>query len=182
MDSPSPQQAPIALSDSVTIQHIHDVTPTSGEGIFQLFDRDCSGGIDRTELVYALNHLGLATNEKQAAEILAKFDADFSGVLERDEFSRLVNMVRDFQAAAGRAQAQPDDDITRCFRTFDTDHSNSIEHGELLAALNALGLVTDNAGAGRILYRYDADGNGRLDADEFRRLVNDIRAYREAQK
>merc|ERR1712159_614987 len=172
-------QVPIMLSDSVMIQHIHDTAPTSGDGIFQLFDRDCSGGIDRTELVYALNHLGLTTNEKQAAEILAKFDVDFSGVLELDEFTRLVHMVRDFQAAAGRARAQPDDEITRCFRTFDTDQSNSIEHTELYAALNALGLTTDIAGAGRVLCRYDADGNGRLDADEFRRLVNDLRAYQE---
>ena len=58
------------------------------------------------------------------------------------------------------------------------DHSNAIESRELLAALRSLWLPhIDAIEATQIFNRYDADGNGRLDADEFRRLVEDLRAY-----
>merc|ERR1712146_505140 len=105
--------------------------------------------------------------------ILAKYDIDRSGVLEVSEFCRLVDDLRQFQA-------NRQDNVAQIFRAFDADRSSFIESGELIAALRALGLSTDLSEACRVLARYDADGNGRLDLAEFTALVHDLREYHRA--
>lgn len=147
-------------------------TTSSHEELFTAFDADKSGAISHDELLRGLNAVGLRTCSEEAVAILRSFDADGNGVLDAMEFRRLVDRLRDFQTQA------PQDDITRTFNEFDVDRSNAIEEGELHQALNALGLsTTDMSQARRVLARYDADGNGVLDAMEFRRLVLDLRAY-----
>ena len=147
------------------------------ERIFRAFDRDRSGGLDREELAAALCQLSLSANRYQAAQILAKYDTDCSGVLEPEEFSRLCDELCEFHKLTSKAKAQPQDDIAHTFGVFDVDGSNAIEVAELMAALNALGLNTDVAAAEQILCLYDQDTNGRLDAEEFRRLVTDLRVF-----
>merc|ERR1711998_532977 len=160
------QRTPVANFATFDVEHM-----------FETFDKDTSGGIDRDELTAALNKLGLATNSQQAAEVLARYDTDFSGVLELGEWTKLVRELLEWQSVQAKVQAQKDDEIARIFYTFDADSSGSIEHGELRAALCALGLPSSASDVERILRRYDADGNNRLDAEEFRNLVVDLRAY-----
>lgn len=113
----------------------------------------------------------------EAQAILCKYDADCNGTLDRIEFARLVDELRDFLSTRAKAKEQPQDEISYIFNTFDIDSSNAIER-ELLAALRALGLpVKDESEAARILQRYDDDCNGRLDALEFRKLVLDLRGF-----
>ena len=150
------------------------------EHAFKAFDRDASGGIDQRELETALCEMGIATNADQAAAILKRYDTNANGVLEISEFKCLFDELRDFHACTQRAHSQPQDQIARMFHTFDADGSHSIEHHELVAALNSLGLQADGAKAAAVLKRYDADGNGRLDADEWRRLVTDLAAFHRA--
>ena len=45
-------------------------------GVFQQFDADGSGDIDKTELGAALAKLGIQANEQQLSQILTKFDAE----------------------------------------------------------------------------------------------------------
>ena len=138
--------------------------------IFVRYDADNSGDIDVRELSRALDELGLVSDTAQAALILDQYDTDRSRKLELPEFRRLITSLREFHSKA-------DDDTGRIFRRFDVDASNSIEKTELSAALYALGLGTDAAEVSRILERYDKDGNGALDASEFRALVADLRAF-----
>merc|ERR1711990_165228 len=63
------------------------------------------------------------------------------------------------------------------FTAFDADKSGAISHGELLRGLNAVGLRTCSEEAVAILRSFDADGNGVLDAMEFRRLVDRLRDF-----
>lgn len=149
------------------------------EQLFVAFDTDGSGGIDRAELVHALNELGLSTDERTARAILTQYDADRSGVLELNEFDTLMMKIRDFMQCKAKALAQPPDEVANMFAAFDADESYSIEATELRAALNTVGLATGSEQAASILRKYDADGNGRLDADEFRKLVGDLRKYQQ---
>lgn len=153
-------------------------SPRTTNALFRAFDVNGSGSIDKTELTNGLNKIGLTTDEKQAALILSKYDADHNGTLEPQEFFLLDSDLRDFQAATAKAQVQSSDAILQSFRAFDSDHSNSIESGELCTALNAFGMTSDEATAEQILRKYDVDGNGRLDADEWRNLTTDLRAFR----
>ena len=67
--------------------------------------------------------------------------------------------------------------IVDVFRRFDKDNSGAIDLRELLQALNALGLQSDEAGTRAVMARYDTDGNGTLELPEFRLLVTEIQAY-----
>ena len=66
------------------------------------------------------------------------------------------------------------DAIREAFDRFDTDGSGKLEKGELLNVLGELDLdVTDAdfvAYAKALMEDYDADGNGELDFDEFKKL------------
>ena len=68
----------------------------------------------------------------------------------------------------------PSDTVEAAFKKFDTDGSGKLEKGELLNVLGELGLdVTDAdfvAYAKALMEDYDADGNGELDFDEFKKL------------
>merc|ERR1712023_456738 len=51
-------------------------TPVT-HSLFGTFDRDGSGGIDRTELRSALHNLGLPTDARQLDAVLAKYDVEY---------------------------------------------------------------------------------------------------------
>ena len=59
---------------------------------FERFDRNGSGHLDYRELRAALHHLGLDLSHPEAAEVLAEYDADGNGLMELEEFARLVRI------------------------------------------------------------------------------------------
>lgn len=69
-------------------------TPGSVRACFERFDRNGSGRLDCGELRTALQHLGYDPRRAEAAELLAAYDADGSGLMEIDEFARLSHRVR----------------------------------------------------------------------------------------
>lgn len=60
---------------------------------FERFDLNGSGRLDYRELTRALRQLGLDLSRAEAAEVLAEYDADGSGLMEVDEFARLVHRL-----------------------------------------------------------------------------------------
>ena len=71
---------------------VHDAPPPKfAEEDLESIDRDNSGSIDREELVFALQHLGL--DHKLAGAIFAEGDTDGDGVITLDEFYSLVATV-----------------------------------------------------------------------------------------
>ena len=60
---------------------------------FMRFDRNRSGRLDYRELRSALRALGIDASTNQAARLLASYDADGSGLMEIDEFERLVRRL-----------------------------------------------------------------------------------------
>ena len=144
------------------------------ERIFRTFDADGDGSISVAELRTALNALGLQADTAEAVQVLARYDSDHSGRLERGEFARLVGELRTF--TAGRAI-----EMRRIFDDFDRNRSGAIDHAELRRALNALGLKTDSREAAQVLRRFDSDASGELEFDEFQRLVRELFAYQREQ-
>lgn len=72
-------------------------------------DVDSSGCIDAKELRPALEQLGLNASAKQVRELLAKYDEDGSGSIERQEFLAMVRSaeeeVNNVRVAEARAEA-----------------------------------------------------------------------------
>ena len=167
--------------------HLPPATPATPEdnveAAFRRADADGSGGIDEGELLVALNDLGLETDAAQARVVMQRYDADRSGTLELDEFRRLVQELKDFQARQRAQQpgssgaSQPADDIEATFRRFDVDGSGDIDVAELAQAMSALGVQTNSEQASAVMARYDADRSGGLQLPEFRALVEELRAF-----
>ena len=57
---------------------------------FARFDANNSGRLDYRELRNALQALGLDVTQREAADVLASYDIDGSGLMEIDEFAQLV--------------------------------------------------------------------------------------------
>ena len=159
------------------LRHFQQMSNDEVLRIFLAFDRDRSGAIDVRELSAALNELALNTDGQQASEILARFDRDNSGVLELGEFRRLVIDLRTYQDEVSQTLVVPRDDIHRIFLQYDADKSGDIDAAELFAALNDLGLAATSSEAAMTLDKYDVDRSLKLELDEFRALVTDLRAF-----
>lgn len=161
----------------VELRNFHALGNDEVLRVFLAFDRDRSGSIDRRELAAALDELGLATDSRQAGDILSRYDTDNSGALELPEFRTLVGELRRFQAAAHASSGEPHDEIHQLFERYDTDYSGDIDPAELFRALNDLGLASSSSEAALILDKYDADRSRKLDLPEFRKVIHDLRAF-----
>merc|ERR1719199_1625322 len=60
------------------------------------------------------------------------------------------------------------------FEEFDTNKSGKLEYHDLRRCLAAIGIDTSSRGAAAVLARYDQDGNGLLELDEFAYLVQQL--------
>ena len=65
--------------------------------IFHEFDKDGNGTIDSSELLTALRALGMKTSRAEAKQALLRYDADLSGAIDLDEFTRLIEALQAFQ-------------------------------------------------------------------------------------
>ena len=74
---------------------------------FAQFDTNKSGRLDFHELREALQALGLDASTRDAMEVLRSYDADGSGLMELDEFSRLCARLGYKGGGGGRRGATP---------------------------------------------------------------------------
>ena len=126
--------------------------------LFSSFDKNGDGTLQSSELRPALHTLGLhKVSVPQVEAILRAWDDDGDGVISLVEFSCLVRDLRVFAA-------------------IDTDGDGSIDPEELRVALSQLGVRVDSEEANRQFRKYDADRSGRIELNEFSRLVKELPA------
>ena len=152
---------------------------------FMSFDLDNSGGIDKNELVEALQHLGMSSNSARAQQIINKYAGAGVREINLAQFGKLVRDLEKFQGGSTPilrtkyAYSQIDPKITAAFEAFDTDRSGGIDENELLSALYQLGMQATAASAREVMRKYDTvNKDGTLDIFEFDCLVRDLNAFR----
>ena len=150
-------------------------------GVFRQHDANNSSKLDYRELRSALRSLGVSTSSQEAVDILQRHDDSGDGLLDVAEFTRLVRELEGGHAVSsgggGRGHDRgswSDGEIRSAFTRYDANNSGRLDYKELRQALRALGANVDNAEAIRVLQSYDEDGNGLMDLDEFRRLVQQM--------
>lgn len=62
-------------------------------------------------------------------------------------------------------------DLNKVFDVLDADGGGSIDHGELVEALNKVGLALDDAAADAMLKFADTDGDGSISKDEWAVMI-----------
>ena len=75
------------------------------------------------------------------------------------------------------AQLRPLDEVLRVFGVVDRDGSADLDASELLVALHMLGLDATSSQSKRLLAKFDLDKSLRLELDEFRTLVAELRRF-----
>jgi len=72
---------------------------------FRRYDANNSGKLDYKELRVALRGLGVNADNTEATRILQAYDEDGNGLMDLDEFTRLVHQVQEAGAAVSAAAA-----------------------------------------------------------------------------
>ena len=166
--------------------------------MFDRYDLDGSGAIDKPELAALCAQLGRDLTPAQLDGVMAKLDTDGNGSVCFDEFmwwwglGLSVAALQDETelaklrqvAAEGVARRQQVLDaaptnatILEVFGTFDRDGSGTLDVKELSAALRELGLNLDGSGGlstKGILARYGGDASRSIGVGEFIQLVLEL--------
>lgn len=61
---------------------------------FDLFDKDGGGAIDCDELADVFKSMGREPDMEEIRRLVAKVDIDNSGLIEYDEFSQLLDLLK----------------------------------------------------------------------------------------
>ena len=131
--------------------------------LFLKYDNDCSGSLDKTELLVILHELGLPHSLDVIDQILTSYDMDGSGVVEMEEFvnflgalksaaqvSQMYSAQRRFMALQGTdAEYVPGDEGTVNFQLELTrtipDFLETISSDNLSSLVKASKLVADSS-------------------------------------
>ena len=163
--------------------------------MFERYDLDGSGAIEKAELAGLCAQLGRELNPVQLDGVMAKLDTDGNGSVCFDEFmcwwglglsvaalqdetelAKLRQVAADGVARRQQVQdaAPTNATILEVFGTFDRDGNGTLDVKELSAVLRELGLNLDGGGTKGILARYGGDATRSIDVGEFTQLVLEL--------
>ena len=163
--------------------------------MFDRYDLDGSGAIDKAELAALCAQLGRDLNPVELDGVMAKLDTDGNGSVCFDEFmwwwglglsvaalqdetelAKLRQVAADGVARRQQVQdaAPTNATILEVFGTFDRDGNGTLDVKELSAALRELGLNLNGVSTKGILARYGGDASRSIDVGEFTQLVLEL--------
>jgi len=129
--------------------------------LFQLWDRDGSGSIDRREFDENVTALGATNAVEITQEMLdlawGEIDLDGSGAITYEEW--LAITLRD-------VLAQSSSRVLDAFLQWDEDHSGTVDRNEFCNAVSRLGFDAPRCIVEEVFDEMDTDGSGSLTFDE----------------
>lgn len=149
--SPVEYVAPSSRSDKVTENE------RKADDIFLELDTDQSGSLSKSELESALQNLGLPFSADYVDVLMAQFDTNGDGQVDRSEFQNYI--------------ALQEANIVKAFRALDVGRNGMVDDKELLQAMRKLGPNINPEDISRMIRLLDRDGDGQIDLDEFKRFV-----------
>ncbi|CAM6053973.1 unnamed protein product [Sphagnum tenellum] len=130
---------------------------------FDLFDTDGSGSIDAAELKVAMRALGFESKNEDIRKMLEKIDEDKSGVIEFDEF---VKMMTDKMG-----ERDSKEKILSAFQLFDTDGTGKISFMNLKRVSKNLGQILTDDELHEMIEEADRNQDGFVDKEEFYKIM-----------
>ncbi|EAY77275.1 hypothetical protein OsI_05249 [Oryza sativa Indica Group] len=140
--------------------------------VFGSFDQDGDGKISATELRLCVKaSLGEDMPDEEVQELMALADTDGDGLLDEEEFVRLVTEME----ADGDEEEDDDDETCRCLREafamYEMEGRGCITPLSLKLMLSKLGTHLDVAECQAMICRFDMNGDGVLTFDEFKTMM-----------
>jgi len=128
---------------------------------FTVFDKDKSGYISSKELGSLMRALGKNPTEQELYIIMAEVDLDHNGKLDLKEFIMLMHNMMENKDNDNM------EEIQMAFRAFDTDGDGKVSKDELRLSMMSLGQRFKEEQIDDIINKYDKDGDGCLQFEEF---------------
>ena len=145
------------------VENLTDEEINKFKFFFDLFDKDSSGTITTKELGTVMRNLGQNPSEEELNKLIREVDLNGDGTIDFKEF--LCLMVKKMD------DSDIDQELQDAFKFFDGDKDGYITSLELRNAMNNLGDEYTPEEAEEMIKEGDLDNDGRIDYDEFMKLV-----------
>merc|ERR1712176_1209874 len=130
---------------------------------FDAFDKDGSGAISAEELLGVMRAMGQNPTEDELLNLVLEVDVDGNGTIEFDEF---ISMMK-----KKASEIEEEADLKEAFKIFDRDKDGFISMKELKKVCSMLSTMLTKAELDQFMAEADKDGNGKLDYDEFCKML-----------
>eukprot|EP00483_Globobulimina_turgida_P009798 UN09817 len=137
---------------------------------FRLFDKDDDGQISVYELKKVFDGLNYHFTETQLVNMLKSIDDNGDGKVDIDEFVCVMKGSVYSETSNTRAYV---DELREAFEVFDKDGDGQITPQELAAIMKALGESLNEQDILTMIQEADADGDGNIDFEEFKKLMEE---------
>ncbi|KAL6864865.1 hypothetical protein ACP4OV_016016 [Aristida adscensionis] len=139
------------------------------EQVFRRYDANGDGKISAEELASVLRALGAPPGPGEVRRMMDEMDAD------RDGFVDLAEFVAFHCGGAGGGgegeEGATEAELREAFRMYDADRNGLISARELHRVLRQLGDKCSVADCSRMIRSVDADGDGSVNFDEFKKMM-----------
>ncbi|CAN6326269.1 unnamed protein product [Urochloa humidicola] len=148
---------------------------TELERVFRKYDANGDGKISAEELASVLRALGggAPPGPGEVRRMMDEMDADRDGFVDLAEFVAF-HCGGGGQGEEGDGEQQGDDTeaaLREAFRMYDADSNGLISARELHRVLRQLGDKCSVADCSRMIRSVDADGDGSVNFDEFKKMM-----------
>uniref|UniRef100_A0A1I8HQV7 Calmodulin n=1 Tax=Macrostomum lignano TaxID=282301 RepID=A0A1I8HQV7_9PLAT len=140
--------------------------PAIGEA-FNFFDIDHDGRITAGELHKVLKFLGTKVTENEVKMMIADVDSDGNGTVEFNEF---LKMMKKYYRKNAHCHTE-DADMWEAFKAFDHNGDNYIDFAEIKKTMHFLGEEVSDEDVQSMINEADADNDGRINFEEFKKMM-----------
>lgn len=144
--------------------------------IFDHFDQNKDGRINRDELRLSLQTFDIGVDDAELSTMIDDVDRNCDGLLDFSEFlafySSFMGDNSGFKADLNASQEE-EVALRDAFRVFDKDGDGFICAEELQSVLASMGLAQGRklVDCQKMILKVDADGDGQVSFDEFKRMM-----------
>ncbi|XP_014496288.1 calcium-binding protein CML24 [Vigna radiata var. radiata] len=129
--------------------------------IFNKFDKNGDGKISCAELRELMAALGSKTTTEEVRRMMAELDRNGDGYIDLKEFG-------EFHSGGGGGDGR---ELREAFELYDLDKNGLISAKELHSVMRRLGEKCSLSDCRRMIGNVDADGDGSVNFEEFKKMM-----------
>ncbi|XP_052154657.1 probable calcium-binding protein CML18 [Oryza glaberrima] len=145
------------------------------EQVFRRYDANGDGKISAEELASVLRALGAPPGPGEVRRMMDEMDSDRDGFVDLSEFAAFHCGPTPAHGGKGGdakdQEAASEAELREAFRMYDADSNGKISARELHRVLRQLGDKCSVADCSRMIRSVDADGDGCVNFDEFKKMM-----------